>query len=169
MKFIDSFTLKYVKKDKKNFLTNLTKELSNIKENGFDFEIKPNETYGRIRLEIYETSKNGELLFFDGLTFTNLEDFDFSEVRSFSDKIILENSFICDFTISEISDDLVKGLILKDNTLYLLLDKDKTKDYTNNDIATLALKYLIEDLFEAKFNKEDYEIEIETELTDFFM
>lgn len=169
MRFIDSFTVKYVRKNKKDYLAKIVKNLSEYHENGLKCEIKSNQNFGRIKLELYETSKEGELILFKGLFFSNIDDFEFSEVRVFSEKLLLNNSLVSDVIVSEISDNVIKGLIYDNDVVYVVLDENKTKEMTNNEISYLVLKYLVENIFEEEFRKDDYELEIETEITDFFM
>ncbi|WP_126992339.1 hypothetical protein [Thermosipho globiformans] len=169
MRFIDSFTVKYVRKNKKDYLTKIVKNLSEYHENGLKCEIKSNQNFGRIKLELYETSHDGEMVLFKGLFFSNIDDFEFSEVRVFSEKLSLNNSLVSDVIVSEVSDNVIKGLIYDNDVVYVVLDENQTKEMTNNEISYLVLKYLIEDVFEEEFRKDDYELEIETELTDFFM
>jgi hypothetical protein len=71
--------------------------------------------------------------------------------------------------VSEISDNVIKGLIYDNDVVYVVLDENKTREMTNNEISYLVLKYLVENIFEEEFRKDDYELEIETEITDFFM
>lgn len=169
MRFIDSFTVKYVRKNKKDYLAKIVKNLSEYHENGLKCEIKSNQNFGRIKLELYETSKEGELILFKGLFFSNIDDFEFSEVRVFSEKLLLNNSLVSDVIVSEVSDNVIKGLIYDNDVVYVVLDENKTKEMTNNEISYLVLKYLVENIFEEEFRKDDYELEIETEITDFFM
>lgn len=172
MRFIDSFFVKYVKKDKKNFLMGLTKKLSEFLENGFKCDLVANENFGRVKIELYETDEEGDLVYFNGLSFTkDISEWllNSSEFRTFSKKLNIEDSFIADIETSEVVDEYIKGLILKNNVVYVLLTKKMTQEMTNNEITKLIIKTLVEKVFESSFNEEEYEYELETELTDFFL
>ncbi|ABR31136.1 hypothetical protein SU69_06520 [Thermosipho melanesiensis] len=168
MRFIDSFVFKYVKKDKKNLLLNAVKDLSKLSELGLSVSIKPNENVGRLRLELYETDEVKDLLLFKGLLFTSIDEIDFSLLRDYSE-ISLPNGIILDYKISEVLGDIVKGLILDNDFVYAVVDEEKTNDFTNKELAKLVLKHIVEDIFEGEFNEDNYEIEIETEITDYFI
>jgi hypothetical protein len=164
MRFIDSFFVKYVKKDKKNFLMGLTKKLSEFLENGFKCDLVANENFGRVKIELYETDEEGDLVYFNGLSFTkDISEWllNSSEFRTFSKMLNIETS--------EVVDEYIKGLILKNNVVYVLLTKKMTQEMTNNEITKLIIKTLVEKVFESSFNEEEYEYELETELTDFFL
>jgi len=171
MKFIDSFVVKYVKKDKKNILMGITKQLSEFLEKGFKCDLVANENFGRVKIELYETNEEGDLVYFNGLSLTrDVSEWllNSSEFRTFSKELKIEDSFIVDIEISEIADNYVKGLILKNNVIYVLLSKQKTENMTNNEITKLVVKTLVEKVFESNFDEEEYEYELESELTDFF-
>jgi len=171
MKFIDSFVVKYVKKDKKNILMGITKQLSEFLEKGFKCDLVANENFGRVKIELYETDEEGDLVYFNGLSLTrDVSEWllNSSEFRTFSKELKIEDSFIVDIEISEIADNYVKGLILKNNVIYVLLSKQKTENMTNNEITKLVVKTLVEKVFESNFDEEEYEYELESELTDFF-
>ncbi|MDK2885637.1 MAG: hypothetical protein PWP54_195 [Thermosipho sp. (in: thermotogales)] len=171
MKFIDSFVVKYIKKDKKNFLMSITKQLSEFLEKGIKCDIVANENFGRLKIELYESNDEGDLVYFNGLSLTNdVAEWllNSTEYRTFSRELKIENSFIVDIEVSDFSDDFVKGLILKNNVAYVLLSKKDTEGLTNNEIAKIVVKTLVEKLFESNFDEEEFEIELEAELTDFF-
>jgi len=171
MKFIDSFVVKYVKKDKKNILMGITKQLSEFLEKGFKCDLVANENFGRVKIELYETDEEGDLVYFNGLSLTrDVSEWllNSSEFRTFSKELKIEDSFIVDIEISEIADNYVKGLILRNNVIYVLLSKQKTENMTNNEITKLVVKTLVEKVFESNFDEEEYEYELESELTDFF-
>ncbi|SHH15906.1 hypothetical protein [Thermosipho atlanticus] len=171
MKFIDGFNVKYVKKEKKNMLTAIVKKLSEFQENGIKCSLVPNENFGYLRLEIYETENEGELVYFSGFSLTeDLGDWltKNSEYRTFSEELKITNSLMLDVEVSEIKTEKIKGLIVKNNVIYVLLDKELTFNMSNIEIAKLVIRVLVENVFESMFDEEEYEFEIESELTDFF-
>ncbi|MBO8160355.1 MAG: hypothetical protein H0Z24_01855 [Thermosipho sp. (in: Bacteria)] len=172
MRFIDGFVVKYLKKEKKNYLSNVVSKLSEFLDNGIKCDVKPNENFGRIRLELYETEDEGELIFFNGLAFSDdlVEWLNMSsDFRKFSNEISLKDSLLVDVEISEVQNENIKGLIYSDSTVYVLLNQETTMNLSNSEIAKLVVKAIVEEVFESTFLDEEYEIDIEGELTDFFM
>ncbi|ANQ54202.1 hypothetical protein BG95_07200 [Thermosipho sp. 1063] len=169
MKFIDSFVFKYVKKEKKNDFSKILNEISKFSEQGINFSVELNENIGRLRLELYETNQEKDLIFFKGLLYTNIDKVDFSNLMGFSEKIVLPSGLVLDYAISEGAKSAIKGLFLDGDVAYVVVDSKKTEKLTNKALAILVLEYLVNNVFEVKFNQDDYEIEIETELTDYFI
>ncbi|QTA37258.1 hypothetical protein JYK00_05805 [Thermosipho ferrireducens] len=175
MKFIESFIMKYVKRDKKEYLKKVVTKLSEFLENGVKCVIQPNENYGRLRLEIYEDEHDNDLVYFSGLALPEEPMewiFDTSEYRTFSEKLSLSKSLITNVELAEIPENeilTVRRLILKNDTAYVIVDKENTRNMNNREIAVEILNYLLKNEFLVEeFSIENYEIEIEAELTDFF-
>ncbi|MFN6991483.1 MAG: hypothetical protein ACK4MM_02045 [Fervidobacterium sp.] len=168
MRFLDGVDVTYVKKSEANKLSKVLREISKLSE----LEFKPvnSVNYGHYRFEFYEPADKLPTIKLTGfLTCENPIEWLMSHDNQ--SEIDLKDIFhVVDTEILEIDPEgVIHTVVVEQYRVYAIVNKEKSQNLTLNDLVIHAIDKLFEIHFEDEFNKNDYDIEIHQELTDYFI
>lgn len=168
MKFLDGVDVTYVKKSEANKLSKVLSEISKLSD--LEFQPLNSVNYGHYRFEFYEpTDKLPTVKLTGFLTCEN--PIEWLMAHDNQSEMDLKDIFhTVDTEILEIDPEgVVHAVVVEQYKIYAIINKEKSQDLTLNDLVIHTLVKLFEVYFEHNFNKDDYNIEIHQELTDYFM
>jgi hypothetical protein len=169
VKFLDGVNVTYIRKSEKSNYSKILKEISKMTTN-LDFEAVNGKHFGRYRIEFYEpTDKIPTMKVIGFITHENPLDW-LMEQDNQSEIKFDESIHVVDTEVLEVSkDDVITTVIVEQFKVYSIVNKEKSKDLTINELVKITLKKVFEVYFDMEFNEGEYEIEIQPELTDYFM
>ncbi|MGQ9856584.1 MAG: hypothetical protein ACUVQF_07590 [Fervidobacterium sp.] len=169
MKFLDGINVTYVKKDEKSTLSKILNELSKYKTK-LAFKPLNNELYGEFRIEFYAPIEGFPTIKLTGLIVTD-EPIEWLMTKDDQSAMAIEKILhVVDTEILELDTARpIPVVILEQSKVYAVVNEELTKDFTINQLVNSALERLFEVYFDKKFIPDEYEIQIHSELTDYFV
>ncbi len=169
MKFLDGVNVTYIKKGEKSALSKILNELSKH-ETRLSFKPMNNEFYGEFRIEFYSPIEGFPTIKLTGLIVID-EPIEWLMTKDDQSAMAIEKIMhVVDTEILESDTSKpIPVVILEQSKVYAVVNEELTKDYSLNQLVNSALERLFEVYFDKEFIPDEYEIQIHSELTDYFV
>ncbi len=170
MKFLDGVTVKYIRKDQIESYKKVQRKLSEIGETKLHFEPSNSKYFGSYRLEFYIVEEKIPTIKLNGFVFADnplewlMNRENQNEIKIKEDFHLVETDFVETF-----DDVLVKAISAEQFKVYIFVQKEKSLELTLHQLVLEGLKKLFLVLYDEDVDINDYEVELQGEITDYFL
>ncbi len=170
MKFLDGVTVKYIRKDQIENYRKVQKKISEVIESKLHFEPSNSKYFGTYRLEFYIVENEVPTIKLNGFVFAEnplewlMNRENQNEIKIKEDFHLVETEFVETF-----DDELVKAISAEQFKVYVFVQKEKALELTLHQLVLEGLKKLLLVLYDEDVDISNYEVELQGEITDYFL